>query len=352
MTERTTILQRVPFLSMGFNPDIEADILVHRAMGDKYPITTGLEREWSAWSVDGIASYTEITYPLASIVASPATPTNLGGTAYQWSFESNASSGDVLQVYSPTHGDSTKQRQSSLAYFTDFILTADAQDTATFTGDMIANLLKAEHMIGADEVLDVPTPLATTLFPILPHQICVYADDSSAALGSTLLSSVYDVEFSISSRVDAKWVFKCSADDPTTWATVIEIEPEVNLVVSLEADDQGLMFLKNMRESTTKFFRVEATGPKIGVTAFDHLFRLDFAGVVNDISEFQDDDGVTILQWTWRTAYDATYGKAYEITVNNDQASLAETLFLLQESSTGPGVDLLLQESLDRLMWA
>jgi hypothetical protein len=78
--------------------------------------------------------------------------------------------------------------------------------------------------------------------------------------------------------------------------------------------------LTTMRVGSTKFLRINCVGAAVGTHTY--LLNIDTAMKVTDVSEFSDEDGVFAIEWTFEGVYDNTWGKAFNITVQNKQATL------------------------------
>src|SRR5262245_58810051 len=57
--------------ALGMTPTINPTVKVFRPAGQKYTTVVGLNREDSTWALDGIPTFTEIIYPLGSVLTEP-----------------------------------------------------------------------------------------------------------------------------------------------------------------------------------------------------------------------------------------------------------------------------------------
>src|SRR5687768_10911506 len=69
-------------LAVEFGPEVE--ISRYRPSGGKFETVASLDREWVGAALSGPITYTEIIYPLASVLVKP-TPTG-AGAAKTWTF--------------------------------------------------------------------------------------------------------------------------------------------------------------------------------------------------------------------------------------------------------------------------
>lgn len=76
-----------------------------------------------------------------------------------------------------------------------------------------------------------------------------------------------------------------------------------------------------MRAGTTKWFRVKCEGETIE-SPHKFTFQIDFPGQIRDVSEFSDQDGIYMIEYTLAMIHDATWGKAFSIDVITDLTAL------------------------------
>ncbi len=200
-------------------------------------------------------------------------------------------------------------------YTVEFVNTL-AQAPRTLTGTF-TNLTASGSIALAAGVVGV-VPTAVALQPVLPTEVSVYLDASAAALGNTKLTRAFQAEWKIGNRFGPLWPLD---SDNGSFATTIETAPEATLTLMVEADEEGMGPLAAMRAGTKQFIRIEAVGPTIAST-YTWELTLDLCGLVSEIGEFSDEDGVYAVQWTFAAAYDATWTKALTVALQNTLAGL------------------------------
>ena len=184
--------------------------------------------------------------------------------------------------------------------------------TGTFTGLTAAGTIT----LAAGVVGVVPTTVA--LQPVLPTEVSVYLDASGATLGNTKLTRAFTAEWKIGNRFSPLWPLNSAV---SSFAATIETAPEATLALTVEADAAGMGPLTAMRAGTKQFIRIEAVGPTIAST-YKWKLTLDMCGLVSEVGEFSDEDGVYAVQWTFAAAYDATWTKALTVALQNTLSSL------------------------------
>lgn len=291
-------------------PSVQADINPLLVRGGKMPTAMTLGREWATANIRGQAAYTDLTYMLASVMNKP-TPVQQGtSAAYKWSFEIDQDAPDTIATYTVEAGSSVRAGRFSYGIVQEFGLSI-ATDAVEVSGSMLGQQYQ-------DGVTLSASPTAVEVVPVLPSHFTVYADDSSGALGTTKLARVLKAEFKIADRFSPLWVLDASQD---SWLAHVETQPTVTLSLLLEADAAGMGLLSTLRSGAKKFVRVQAVGPVADGT-YNHTLTIDMSGMVSEVGEFADEDGVFALQWTLRAVYDSAWGKAVQVDIINKLSTL------------------------------
>src|SRR5262245_43061954 len=280
MPERATIFEHVqiglettPGTSVPANkllsalsiaPSAQGNIKKFRPQGTKYNTITAKGMEWTEADLSGQPTFTEIVYPLASVISAPVITTPGGGTLSRLhTFTSAAGGPDSPSTFTVETGSSVRANKFTYGIIPEFTFTF-ARDELSLGGSMFGRAL-------IDPATLTATPTGIALVPILPEQLSIYLDVSSATLGTTKLLRWLSGELTISGRYDRLWVLDAAQ---ASFVNHIETEPTVELKVKLEADAAGMALLADLRASTRKWVRVEAVGAVIE-TALPYKFTLD-----------------------------------------------------------------------------
>jgi hypothetical protein len=307
----TSVAANKLFNSLSLELNEQVDLQRFRPTGSKYPTIITPGREWAAGSLSGRLSYTECIYPLASIT-NYAAPVQQGATtAYLWTFIPVPRSDDTFKSYTFEYGSATRAHKATGCVFTEFGFSW-SRETVDLSGSIIGQLL-------TDGISLTGSPSSLPETPVIPNNIDVFMDSTSAGLGTTKLTRVLSGSFSIGTKFNPVWPIDSSK---TSWASLVEVEPVTRLTLLVEADTQGMSLLPIMRAGTTQFIRLIATSPILAGTAFPFKFQLDMAVKVSDVGDFSDSDGVYALEYTFDAVNDAGWGKPYQILVTNQQTLL------------------------------
>lgn len=293
--------------SMSIEPAIKTKVEAFRPMGTKYATMTQQGKEWVEAKVSGLLTYTEIVYALSSLLKVGVVTTAVGGTtAKTWLFEPSATLADTVKTLTVEQGDATYAHRFTYGLFNALTLKFD-RDKVEMTGSMIGQAL-------IDGVTLNAAPTTVALIPVMPKHVSVFMSDTQAGLeGAAALTRVVSVEWSLSDRFGMIWPL--NAAQPS-WAGHVETAPKLTMSLMMEADDDGMELLTNLRDGTTKWIRVRCRGEIIEATV-PYTFQIEQPIKITDAKDFKDADGLFAIEWEGTGVFDGTWGKAVSLSVTN-----------------------------------
>lgn len=310
-TPGTSVSANKKLNSTSFETKVMAEIEPFRPMGTKYATTEILGKEWSEFEISGMGSYNDAVYLLSSCLDESTPVQQSATTAYLWTFSPSSTSPDTVKTYTIEHGSSVRAHKLTygLVSEVEFDFTRDAVEVSgSGMGQKVT-----------DGITLTATPTTIDEKPILPTDVDVYIDTTSAGLGTTKLTRAMNVNLHVSDRFGPVWVLN-SANQ--SFVATIESEPSAEVTLMVEADSQGMGLLTDMRSTATKFLRVKATSADEAGTGHPYSFQWDAAVKVKDVGDFSDEDGIYAIEWTFDMVHDPTWGKAYEVAVKNKLTAL------------------------------
>jgi hypothetical protein len=317
----TAVAATKQLLALSLGPSVALENHTFQPKGGKYPTIVYNGKEWSTSDVGGDATYSEMQYPLASVVTTPTTSQLMDSAtatgAYQWVFDPTSFGADTPKTYTVEQGSAARAHRASNFIITSFDLNWDRKGVG-LGGSAYATAIEDGITLTSAGVTSINT------VPIQPTHIDIFLDPTSTGLGTTKLTRVLRGNFHIADRFNP--LFVVDSAQPSFVAHV-ETDPNPSFKLLVEADTAGMAMLTTMRAGTTKFLRFRATGPKIysgATTPADvyNSFTLDCAGKVSGVSKFEDSDGVYAVEFTFTIVHDAGWGRAYKATLVNGQATL------------------------------
>jgi hypothetical protein len=304
-TPGTSVAANKRLTALSIEPSISAEIDTFRPAGQKYQSLTALGKEWVEADISGRATYTELIYPLSSVINTATMGTNPSTNTRLWQFNSSSTADDVPKTFTVEAGSGVRAHKFTYGLVNEFGMSF-SRDAVELSGSMIGRAI-------TDNIVLTAAPTSVALIPILPTEVSIYLDTTQAGIGTTKLTRALSAEFNIGSRFGPVWVLDHL--QPGFVATV-ETEPDLTLDLTVEADAQGMGLLTQLRDGATRWVRIRAIGG-IAELAINYQFTLDMAVKVADTGGFSDEDGVYAIEWNFVGVHDNTWGKAFTIEIIN-----------------------------------
>jgi hypothetical protein len=264
-------------------------------------------KEWSVVDVAGKVTYNEILYALASFLGLP-TPTQQGiSTAYKWLFSSLISEEDPAKALTVEQGDANSAWRAADVFLSGLSFVFNRKEVS-MSGSGLGSPIETGITMTA-------TPTSMAARPVLPTQGKFYIADAQADLATaTAMTRGFSAEYGLSDKITQAWPV---GEDPVK----SEKEGKLGGKLKLAADTVGMGLIATMRAGSTKWFRFKYEGPVIADT-YKWTYQIDFPAQILGVSKPSDEDGIFVFEYELQGIYDATWGKAFEITLINDVQTL------------------------------
>ena len=256
----------------------------------------------------GMPTYTQMVYPLSACIRAATITTPGGATnARQWLWDLNATSADAVKTFTVEQGDAARAQKFTFGFVNDFNLSLNKNETSmggTWMGREIQ-----------DDITITGSPTSVAIVPVAPQEITIKLADTQAGLdAASVITQGFSVNFSISNR----HAMQHRLDGTTTFASINETTPDISLNLVLDADDSGFgAILTKLTGGSQQFIRVNATSASEAESGINYEFNLDFCGAPVSYPSTGDQDGALTAEWSFAAIKDATWGKAFEITLVN-----------------------------------
>jgi len=308
----TNVAANKKFVSIGITPAVQMDPVVFRPMGSKYNTIVTPGKEWVEADIEGVGSYTELLWFFSSLIVAPGAPTTVDTSARRWNFTSAASAEDTVKTMTVEQGGVVRAHKFNYGLVTELELTFN-RDGIEVGGAMIGQRL-------SDNIALTGAPVTPPQLPILPTDIDVFLDPTFGALGTTKLLRVLEATWTLGDRFNPVWVLNSTL---ASFAAHVESEPTAQLTLLMEADAEGMTQLGQMRAGDTKFVKISATSPQLaGAATEPYSLEIDAAVKVGEVGDFQDEDGVYAIEWTFEMVFDGAWGKGFDINLVNKETTL------------------------------
>lgn len=308
--------------SLSLSPGITTETGMFRPSGLKFATVQALNQEWVEGDLEGQPTYDEVVYPLSGALGAPVTSEVMDAAvpsgAYQHVFTPDSSAADTPFTYTVEQGqEGVAAEQFSHILFTGFSLDISRSEVS-MGGSFIGK--KATKGFDPTNGLAIPADLK----PILPGHFSAYVADTAAELdaGDKLLRLISAAP-EVSDRYNPAWFVNAAEESFTTWTENAD-GPTAESGMTLEADANGMAYLDRLRSGDTFFLRLEALGAEIaeGVEESRYRFTWDMAVKAREVDTWSDEDGIWAIPFTFQMVHDPTWGKATQVTVVNQLASL------------------------------
>lgn len=318
VTPGTSVAASKRLQSLGFEPSPQATVSQFRPTGSKFQSLAILGQEWVEADLTGRATYDEIIYPLASVLTTPSAPTEVGGAgsaARQWVFKPANNTEDTPTTFTIEHGSAVRAAKFTYGLVNEFGMSIN-REAVELSGSMIGRRI-------TDGVVLTASPTFLPLIPVTPNSFDVFVDNTDGALGTTKLGRLLSMDWNIGDRFNPVWVIDSAQN---SWVAHVETEPTFGCAMVLESDSAGMAFLDYLRNNTTKFVRIKATGGGISPGTSNYSFQVDMPVKVVDTGGFDDTDGLHTINWSFVNVADSTFdagaGGGLKVTVINTRTAL------------------------------
>jgi hypothetical protein len=232
---------------------INGDVNTYTPTGHKYANTQEENTEWVDGTMGGNLDYNGAVYPLSSIMGSIGVASHSGSSvAKDWVFSPPTYGSVVPQTYTIEQGDSVRAHRFAYGIFTQFGYKGTRKDF-TCSGKLLGQPI-------TDGVTLTSTPAAVAIAPVVAKQVNVYLDPAYSALGTTQLTRVLSIDYSMDSVYAPLWVLNRSNIGYTAH---VDTMPKCDIKLKVEADATGMALLTSLQGNTTQYLRVQARGDVI-----------------------------------------------------------------------------------------
>jgi hypothetical protein len=283
-------------------------------MGNLWDTIAAPRQEWGVGSIAGFPTYPELAYVFSNVLGAAVVTTPSGGTLarrYSWAPSSNVPW--TPRTWTIRRGQVGNTAESaSYGLMSGVNMSFSRTAAPSIGGDLFSYALDYTASVGA-------TGLTTlSVVPVLPAQVCVYLDPTAANIGQTKLTRDFMASFDIGGLFGPFWPLDCTIP---SFGGAVPLKPTAEAKLQLGNDTAGRALLADMRAGSTKYVRIEATGPLIETT-IQHRLRIDMALKVVAAPSRGDADGLSTLEWTFGIFDDPSFGGAMKIELTTNVPSV------------------------------
>lgn len=285
-----------------------------RKQGRRHKTVIEPGKDYTGAKFSGLATYTEMIYLLSAMLGAPAFA-GVGATSHSQTWAPALTGSITPKTLTIEQGDAVRARKFGYGFVHGFQMKY-TRDEVTISGDIMGQQLKDDGTVTM-----TPTPTAIGIVPILGTQWSVFLDPTSGAIGTTQLLRVLEADFSYKGAFGPVWTGNSGI---TSFATIADLAPVIELKLLMEADTQGMSLLNTYaRAGATAYVQLLSTGIVIPSDTPHYTFQHNFAGRVTAApSAYADKEGVYAIEWTLEAFEDTVLGYANQFVLTNAIASL------------------------------
>lgn len=231
-----------------------ADVVEFFPTGRKYASIVIENAEWSEGTfTESPLDYNNVVYLISGVAGAPTIGAHgASATAKDWTWTPPLTGSVQPQTYTIEQGDTNLPRAHKVNYglVSEFSYKGDHKTGIKNGGKLLAQALQLGITMTA-------TPTAVALAPTAGKHYNVYLDATSAALGTTLLTRVLNVDYAFSNIYGMMFTLNRAN---IGYVTHVDLRPKCTIKLLLEADATGEGQLAMLQAGTTQFMRVQAQG--------------------------------------------------------------------------------------------
>ncbi len=297
--ERSTInqtlqfgLETTPGTNVAANKSIQcfaitfgpmAEVTEFSATGRKYPSIIIENSEWVEGTLSGSLDYNGIVYALAGVCGAPVIAAHgASATAKDWTLIPPLTGSVQPQTYTIEQGENNASGNAiynhkvNYGLISEFSYKGDRKAGFTIGGKVLAQQLQRA-------ITMTSSPTAVAIQPSAGKHFNVYLDPTSAALGTTQLLKVLDVDYAFTGLYGMFFPLNRAN---LGWQAHVDLNPGCTIKLLLEADAIGMTPLTSLQAGSTQFLRVQGVGAiidnlqivTIGGGATGGTFTLSYKG--------------------------------------------------------------------------
>jgi len=274
-----------------------------------------IARYWTELSMpDTEATFEQLPYILEAGVEAESGTVDGSGSDYIWEYDASTTSQNTTTTYTIEGGDDQQAEEFDYAFVKSF----------TLSGSGMGALMMSAEWMGRQTSNTTFTAALTpdTVEEILVNNATLYIDNSGGTIGSTAVSNtLFAFTLNWNTGLQEYWAVDGSKDFSLTKFTTDEIV----LTMTYEHNASAVTEKANYRSGAVRLIRLKCEGSAVntaGTSYSNKTLLIDLAGVYEDWSALQDNDGNDVVNATLRCRYSTADSLKAKITVVNELSAL------------------------------
>jgi hypothetical protein len=267
-------------------------------------------RRWSELAMPAVeGTFEQLPYILNAGVQLVTGSADTGGSGYIWSWAASTTSQNTTRTYSIEGGDDQQAEEFSYGFVPSFNLSGDGQGALMMSADWVGQSTTNASFTGA---LSIPA-----VEEILVNDATLYIDNSGGTIGATTVgSTLFGVDLSWNTGLSEYW----AVDGSKEFSLIKFTTDEIVLNMTYEHNASAVTEKAKYRDQSTRLVRLKFEGSDwttAGTTYSKKTMIIDLAGVYEDWSVLQDQDGNDVVTATLRCRYSSADALKAEVVIAN-----------------------------------
>jgi hypothetical protein len=271
-------------------------------------------RVWSDLAMPAVEStFEQLPYIFEAGIAAEVPTVDGTGSGYVYNYLAPTTSQNTTNTYTIEGGDDQQAEEFDYGFVKHFNLSGDGQGALFLSADWTGRETTNTSFTGALTL--------NTVEEILVNNAKLYIDDSGGTVGSTLVSNtLFGVDLDWTTGLNEYW----AADGSNDFSIVKFVKDEIILSLTYEHNTSAVSEKADYRSGATRLVRLLFEGSNLATAGSysKKTLQIDLAGVYEDWSELQDQDGNDVVTATLRVRYSSADTLKADVTVVNELSAL------------------------------
>ena len=275
-----------------------------------------IARYWSELAMPAVEStFEQIPYIFTAGVEGLTTGSaDTGGSGYIYQYDAPTTAQNTTTTYTIEGGDDQQAEEFDYAFVKHFNLSGDGQGALMMSADWTGRVTTNSTFTGS---LSIPS-----VEEIIVNKATLYIDNAGGTIGTTTVSNtLFGLDFDYTTGLQEYWAVDGSLDFSLTKFTTDDIV----LTATYEHNASAVSEKAKYRDGDVRLVRLKFEGSALTTAGTTYTYKtliLDMAGVYEDWSELQDQDGNDVVTATLRVRYSETDSFKFQAVVVNENATL------------------------------
>jgi len=276
---------------------------------------------WTDLTLDSVeATFEQLPYVFEAGVQTATATADGSGSGYIYVYTASVSAQNTSSKYSIEGGADEGAEEASYFFCKHFNLSGDGQGALFMTSDWVGRVCASTTFSATATIPDVEE--------ILVNTGSLYIDNLGTTVGSTAVSgTLFAIDLDYTTGLQEFW----AVDDSLDFNLVKFTEDEIILNLTYEHNASALTEKAKYQAGSVRNIRLKFEhGTAMTTVGTDYTYKtliIDVAGVYEDWSVLQDQDGNDVVTATLRVRYALASGAApalkFGATIVNELSALA-----------------------------